>query len=281
MPEAAFADPPNREFVLGLGGEVVDRGRCAAPTARPVTLSRVGELERPRCCRRSRIMSLSERTDAAAPRSTSPSTRTIADIAARRRTGPRSRTTVVEDRLEIVGELEITRRISLVAVCCSSASVRSWFRASSSLNRRTFSMAITAWSAKVWSRAICWSVNGSASSRRSWMTPGHLAFAQERNAQRRPMAALAGKGTAFRELLGLRLKIGNVHGPALERAAAADAPRHDGDLQDRSAGSAHGGRPRAARRLPAGRSTRRRRHRSGPRSWPRRPARAGSRLASC
>ena len=49
----------------------------------------------------------------------------------------------------------ITRRISLVAVCCSSASVRSRLRASSSLNSRTFSIAITAWSAKVWSSAIC------------------------------------------------------------------------------------------------------------------------------
>ena len=48
-----------------------------------------------------------------------------------------------------VGERAITRRISLVAVCCSSASVRSRFRASSSVNRRTFSMAMTAWSAKV------------------------------------------------------------------------------------------------------------------------------------
>ena len=48
-----------------------------------------------------------------------------------------------------VGELEMTRRISPVAVCCSSASVSSRFRASSSVNRRTFSMAMTAWSAKV------------------------------------------------------------------------------------------------------------------------------------
>ena len=59
-----------------------------------------------------------------------------------------------------VGELLITLRISLVAVCCSSASVSSRLRASSSLNRRTFSMAITAWSAKVWSSAICVSVKG-------------------------------------------------------------------------------------------------------------------------
>jgi hypothetical protein len=43
-----------------------------------------------------------------------------------------------------VGELEMTPRISLVAVCCSSVSVRSRLRASSSLKRRTFSMAITA-----------------------------------------------------------------------------------------------------------------------------------------
>jgi hypothetical protein len=43
-----------------------------------------------------------------------------------------------------VGELLMTRRISLVAVCCSSVSVRSRLRTSSSVKRRTFSMAITA-----------------------------------------------------------------------------------------------------------------------------------------
>ena len=42
----------------------------------------------------------------------------------------------------------MTRRTSLVAVCCSRDSVRSRFRVSSSVNRRTFSMAMTAWSAK-------------------------------------------------------------------------------------------------------------------------------------
>jgi hypothetical protein len=40
-----------------------------------------------------------------------------------------------------VGELEMTRRISPVAVCCSRASFVS-------LNKRTFSIAITAWAAK-------------------------------------------------------------------------------------------------------------------------------------
>ena len=61
-----------------------------------------------------------------------------------------------------VGELEMTRRISPVAVCCSRVSVRSRLRASSSLNRRTFSMAMTAWSAKVLRSAICRSENGPA-----------------------------------------------------------------------------------------------------------------------
>ena len=50
-----------------------------------------------------------------------------------------------------VGELAMTPRISLVAVCCSKDSL-------SSLNNRTFSIAITAWSAKVVTRSICLSV---------------------------------------------------------------------------------------------------------------------------
>ncbi len=54
-------------------------------------------------------------------------------------------------------------RISAVAVCCSRVSVRARLRTSSSWNRRTFSIAITAWSAKVSSSLICLSVNGRTS----------------------------------------------------------------------------------------------------------------------
>ena len=93
---------------------------------------------------------------------------------ARRRTGRRRRSRprtaarrsaaiVSKTGWTSVGELEMTRRISPVAVCCSRASVRSRFRASSSLKRRTFSMAMTAWSAKVWSSSICASEKGPAS----------------------------------------------------------------------------------------------------------------------
>ena len=53
----------------------------------------------------------------------------------------------------------ITRRMSEVAVCCSSASLVSW-------NRRAFSIAMTAWSAKVCASAISWASNSPAAARR-------------------------------------------------------------------------------------------------------------------
>ena len=56
------------------------------------------------------------------------------------------------------------RRISAVAVCCSRASFVS-------LNNRTFSMAMTAWSAKVCSSATCRSVKSCASVRRRMIAP--------------------------------------------------------------------------------------------------------------
>ena len=69
------------------------------------------------------------------------------------RTGARrSRRSASSTGWRSVGELEMTRRISPVAVCCSSASVSSRLRACSSANSRAFSIAITAWSAKVSSK---------------------------------------------------------------------------------------------------------------------------------
>ena len=88
-----------------------------------------------------------------------------------------------------VGELAITRRISPVAVCCSSA----WLareRVFQLVNSRTFSMAMTAWSAKVWSSSICLlrerrtSVGADGRS-----TPMGLALAQHRHARRRSGSA--------------------------------------------------------------------------------------------
>ena len=58
----------------------------------------------------------------------------------------------------------MTRRISAVAVCCSSASLVS-------LNRRTFSIAMTAWSAKVLSRACSRSLKPPSSGRDNAIEP--------------------------------------------------------------------------------------------------------------
>jgi hypothetical protein len=58
------------------------------------------------------------------------------------------------------GELLMIFSTSDVAVCCSSASERSPVRWRSSLSSRVFSMAITAWAAKLVTSSICLSVNG-------------------------------------------------------------------------------------------------------------------------
>ena len=62
----------------------------------------------------------------------------------------------VEHRLEVDAERLMTWSTSAVAVCCSSASSDARFAACTSSKSRTFSMAITAWSAKVLTRSICW-----------------------------------------------------------------------------------------------------------------------------
>ena len=65
----------------------------------------------------------------------------------------------------------MTRSTSEVAVCCSSASDSSRVRACSASNSRTFSIAITAWSAKVCTNSISRSLNGATSERVNAITP--------------------------------------------------------------------------------------------------------------
>ena len=62
----------------------------------------------------------------------------------------------IQHRLDIRRRAGDHAQISLVAVCCSNDSLSSW-------NNRTFSMAITAWSAKVSSSLICAGVKGRTS----------------------------------------------------------------------------------------------------------------------
>ena len=70
-----------------------------------------------------------------------------------------------------LGEREMTPSTSDVAVCCSSDSASSRVRCCSASNKRTFSIAITAWSAKVVTSSICLSVNGRTVLRCKTMTP--------------------------------------------------------------------------------------------------------------
>ena len=78
-----------------------------------------------------------------------------------------------------VGELEMTRRISAVAVWRSSAS-------RCSVMSRVFSIAITAWSAKVRTSSICRSVNGCDPLPRDIDHADHDPLAQQRHAERGP-----------------------------------------------------------------------------------------------
>ena len=65
----------------------------------------------------------------------------------------------------------MARSTSPVAVCRARASVISALRASSSVNRRTFWIAMTAWSAKVFRSSICRSEKGPAWSRATLIVP--------------------------------------------------------------------------------------------------------------
>ena len=65
----------------------------------------------------------------------------------------------------------MTCSTSDVAVCCSSDSVSSRVRCCSASNSRTFSIAITAWSAKVVTSSICLSVKGRTEFRPKAITP--------------------------------------------------------------------------------------------------------------
>ena len=83
----------------------------------------------------------------------------------------------------------MTPKTSDVAVCCSSAWLRSRVFACTSSNNRVFSMAMTAWSAKVWKSSICLSVKGC-----------DLGTTDRECANRRPLAAAKER----RELSGSR-----------------------------------------------------------------------------
>ena len=73
---------------------------------------------------------------------------------------------------------------SAVAFCRSSDSLSSRLRACTSSNKRTFSIAITAWSANVSISSICFDVNSPAANRCKIKTPIRLPSRSNGNTER-------------------------------------------------------------------------------------------------
>src|SRR5262252_1820382 len=119
------------------------------------------------------------------------------------------------------GELEITRSTSDVAVCCSSDSVRSRVRACTSSNSRTFSIAITAWSANVVITSTCLSVNGVVTERASTSAP-MVCFPEQRNREH------GAKASSFLGLspgvFGISQDIGDLDNPPFQQGPPHHGP---------------------------------------------------------
>ena len=102
----------------------------------------------------------------------------------------------------------MTPKISLVAVCCSNDSLSSW-------NNRTFSMAMTAWSAKVSSSLICAGVKGRTSDATCVQVSNEFPLLTKGNGQ---VGAPSAGGTHHWEIV-LRANVGNVERAVLAHPA--------------------------------------------------------------
>ena len=93
-------------------------------------------------------------------------------------------------------------------------------RACTSSNRRTFSIAMAAWSAKVFSSPICLSLNGFTSSAPDDQHADRLVLAHQRRGCHRAMAEAVGQRSADRELASHGRDVGDMHGHAIDERAA-------------------------------------------------------------
>ena len=130
-----------------------------------------------------------------------------------------------------------------MAVCWSSASVRARLRPSSSVKRRTFSIAITAWSAKVSRSAIWLSEKSWTSVRGRVIVPIAVALPHQRNAQDGAEAGAARVLAGIRELVRVGEQIGDVDGAA---PPAPSSPRRCRRAEGRTGRPAPGGSARDA-----------------------------------
>ena len=114
----------------------------------------------------------------------------------------------------MVARIERVRSISAVRSCTS-------------LNSRTVSIAITAWSAKVEINSICLALNGRAASRRQRHDADRNALAQQRHAEHG--AEIADRAGLRPIVFGVGGNVGNVDDAALQRGAADQRSRALGD----------------------------------------------------
>ena len=114
----------------------------------------------------------------------------------------------------------MTLSTSLVAVWYSSNSSRSRVRACNSPSSRAFSIAMTAWSAKVRTSSICRSVNGSTRFRERPITPRWLPSRSSGTPRlvRRPDATASGI-----RVVRVSEDVLDMHDPAFERRPPGDA----------------------------------------------------------
>ena len=112
---------------------------------------------------------------------------------------------------------------SAVAVCCRSDLLSSRVRACTSSNSRTFSIAITAWSAKVFTRPICPSGEWPYFASRAADDAYRLPVLEDRNRHERPVLERPLKYLArARIVIKLSQDILELHGLALD-----ECPTHD------------------------------------------------------
>ncbi len=166
----------------------------------------------------------------------------------------------------------------------STERVSSCVRSCSSWNSRTFSMAITAWSANVSRSPTCRSVKsanlGTADAIVPIATPSRVMGTLR--AVRWPHASRV--LAALRELVRVGLQISDVDGPSVQHRSAIDHPANErvGRIRRRARRrSGRDGRRGGADRRRGGRWRRRTPRTDGPRSPPRCRAPAGCRSASC
>ena len=127
----------------------------------------------------------------------------------------------------------MTLSTSLVAVWYSSNSSRSRVRACNSPSSRAFSIAMTAWSAKVRTSSICRSVNGSTRFRLRLNRADHGALAQQRHPKD---GASPGRHNLGQRVVRVSEDVRDMHDPAFERHPPGDAVAtgDDGSLAQRS-----------------------------------------------